>query len=146
MQVFQRHSVILDDPRRSIHFWQDRFRDPALTALLALEICLVFVAAPLAAKGLAIARPITETMVLAVLLLVVVLSHRRGAIVMILLGLAATLGSRLPGPEWAPVAANSLRHGGNIVAFSALTWVVLHAVYAPGHITFIAFRALSSCT
>jgi hypothetical protein len=26
--------------------------------------------------------------------------------------------------------------GGNILAFSALTWVVAHAVYAPGRITF----------
>ena len=53
----------------------------------------------------------------------------------ILLGLMATFASRLLGPEWAPVVASWLRHGGNIVAFSALTWVALHAVYAPGHIT-----------
>ena len=29
-----------------------------------------------------------------------------------------------------------LRRGGEILAFSALTWVVAHAVYAPGRITF----------
>jgi hypothetical protein len=29
-----------------------------------------------------------------------------------------------------------LRHGGGIVLFSALTWVVAQAVYAPGRITF----------
>jgi voltage-gated potassium channel Kch len=28
------------------------------------------------------------------------------------------------------------RRGGNILIFSALTWVVAHAVYAPGRITF----------
>jgi hypothetical protein len=72
---------------------------------------------------------------LAVLALVVVLSQRRGAIVTIVLGLIATFASRLLGPEWAPVAASFLRHGGNTVTFSALTWVVLHAVYAPGRIT-----------
>ena len=81
------------------------------------------------------ARPVVETLALAVLALVVVLSYRRGAIVTILLGLAATLASRLIEPEWAPVAASLLRQGGNIVAFSALTWVVLHAVYAPDRIT-----------
>jgi len=32
--------------------WQDRFRAPGLTVLLILQLCLVFVAAPLAAKGL----------------------------------------------------------------------------------------------
>ena len=52
-----------------------------------------------------------------------------------LLGLAATLASRLIEPEWAPIAASLLRDGGNIVTFSALTWVVLHAVYASGRIT-----------
>src|SRR5260370_15093388 len=29
-----------------------------------------------------------------------------------------------------------VRRGGDILAFSALTWVVAHAVYAPGRITF----------
>jgi voltage-gated potassium channel Kch len=104
--------------------------------MLVLELCLLFLAAPLAAKGLPIARPIVETMVLAVVVIVVMLSHRRGAIAVILLGLAATLASRLFGPEWWPPGATSvLRYGGNILNFSALTWVVSHAVYAPGRIT-----------
>jgi hypothetical protein len=132
----QRHAAVFDDRRKSIHDWRDRVRDPSLTVLLVTEICLVFVAAPLAARGLPIARPIVETLALAVLALVVVLSNRRGAIVTIVLGLVATFASRLLGPEWAPIAASFLRHGGNIVTFSALTWVVLHAVYAPGRITF----------
>jgi voltage-gated potassium channel Kch len=64
------------------------------------------------------------------------LSQRRGAIVVIMMGLAATLASFVPEPEWLASMASALRHGGNIVTFSALTWVVLHAVYAPGRITF----------
>ena len=83
--------------------WQDRIRDPSLTVLLVLEICLVFLAAPMAAKGLATARPIAETLVLAVLVIVVILSHRRGAIAAILLGLAAVLASLSSGTEWSPV-------------------------------------------
>jgi hypothetical protein len=132
----QRHAALFDDRRKSIHDWRERVRNPSLTVLLVTELCLVFVAAPLAARGLPIARPIVETLALAVLALVVVLSNRRGAIVTIVLGLVATFASRLLGPEWAPIAASFLRHGGNIVTFSALTWVVLHAVYAPGRITF----------
>jgi hypothetical protein len=132
----QSHAAGFDDRRKSIYDWRDRVRDPSLTVLLVTEICLVFVAAPLAARGLPIARPIVEALALAVLALVVVLSRRRGAIASIVLGLVATFVSRLLGPEWAPIAASFLRHGGNIVTFSALTWVVLHAVYAPGRITF----------
>ena len=136
MHQHQHHSAAFDDRRKSIRTWRDRVRDPSLTVLLVTELCLVFVAAPLAARGLPIARPIVETLALAVLALVVMLSHRRGAIVTILLGLVAALASRSLGPEWGPAAASVLRHGANIVAFSALTWVVLHAVYAPGRITF----------
>jgi hypothetical protein len=103
--------------------------------LLILELCLVFLAAPLAAQGVADARPVAETLVLAVLAIVVVLSHRRGAIVAILLGLAAVLASFSFRAEWSPVAASALRRGGNVLMFSALTWVVAHAIYAPGRIT-----------
>ena len=55
---------------------------------------------------------------------------------MILLGLAATATSFLMSAEWSPVSTTVLRRGGEILAFSALTWVVAHAVYAPGRITF----------
>jgi hypothetical protein len=39
----------------SIHAWQDRIADPSLTGLLLLEICLIFIAAPLAGERLPIA-------------------------------------------------------------------------------------------
>jgi len=133
---FVRHSVVVDNRRASMRAWQDRFRDPGLTLLLVLQLCLVFLAAPLAAKGLPIARPIIETMVLAVVVIVVMLSHRPGAIGAILPGLAAMLASILLGSEWSPAVVSVLRHGGNILTFSALTWVLSHVVYAPGRITF----------
>ena len=137
----RRISLAISEGRRSLRSWQDRVRDPSLTALLVLEICLVFLAAPLAAQGLSIARPVVETLVLAVLIIVVMLSHRRGAIVAILLGLAADLASLSFGAEWPPIVASVLRRGGNALTFAALTWVVAHAVYAPGRITFHRLQA-----
>jgi hypothetical protein len=68
---FQSHSVVDDNRQRSIDAWQDRVRNPSLSVLLILEVCLVFLAAPLAATGLPVARPIIETMVLAVVVIVV---------------------------------------------------------------------------
>jgi Ion channel len=132
----QPHLVAVDNPRKSTHPWQDQFRDGGLTVLLVLDLSLIFLALPLAAQGPSIARPINETVVLAVVLIVVVLSHRRGAIAVVLLGLAAILASVSPGSEWSQVEASVLHRGGDILIFSALTWVVLHAVYAPGRITF----------
>src|SRR5258708_31486340 len=132
----QGHSVVVDKTRRSIHAWQDGVRNPSLTALLVLELCAIFFAAPLAAKGLPIARAVADTLVLAVLVIVVMLSHRWHAIILILLGLAATAASILLGGEWSPVSTAVLRRGGNILALFALTWVVAHAGYAPGRITY----------
>jgi hypothetical protein len=128
--------IAISDRRRALRSWQDRVRDPSLTVLLVLELCLVFLAAPMAAKGLAIARPVAETLVLAVVVIIVILSHRRGAIAAILLGLAAILASLSLGTEWSPVVVSVLHRGGNALTFSALTWVVAHAVYAPGRITY----------
>jgi hypothetical protein len=130
-----RASIVVDNRRRSIYAWQDRIRDPSLTTLLVLELCAIFVAAPLAAKGLPMARTVADTLVLAVLVIVVMLSQNWGAVVVILLGLAATAASFLPTGEWSPVLVTMARHGGKTLAFSALAWVVAHAVYAPGRIT-----------
>jgi hypothetical protein len=107
-----------------------------LTVLLVLEMCAIFLAAPLAAKGLPIAQVVADGLVLAVLAIVVMLSPRPGGIVLILLGLAATAASYLPSGGWSPVSMAVIRRGGSILTFSALTWVVAHAVYAPGRITF----------
>ena len=107
-----------------------------LTILLVLEICEMFIAAPLAAKGLLMARAVTDALVLAVLVVVVMLSQRWGAIILILLGLAVTVASFPLGGDWSPISATMLRRGGEILSFSALTWVIAHAVYAPGRITF----------
>jgi hypothetical protein len=107
-----------------------------LTVLLVFEFCAMFVAAPLAAKGLPVARTIVQTLVLAALVIVVLLSQKWSAIILILLGLAATAGSFALSGDWSPVSATMLRRAGEILAFSALIWVVVHAVYAPGRITF----------
>jgi len=126
----------LDDRQGAARDWRDRIRDPMLTVLLVVEMCAIFLAAPLAAKGLPVAQAVADTLVLAVLIIVVLLSQKWGAIFLILLGLAVTAASYLPSEEWSPISIAMFRRGGNILAFSALTWVVAHAVYAPGRITF----------
>jgi hypothetical protein len=128
--------------RVQIRAWQDRIRDPMLTVLLALELCAEFVVGPLAARGLPIARVVADALVLVLLAIVVLLSHRPGAIISISLGLAAITASLAFGAQ-SPTTATLLRRAGNIVAFSALVWVVAHAVYAPGRIN---YRRLQGAT
>jgi len=128
-------SLAVNSARNSIRKWQDRIRDPSLTVLLVLQICTIFLGAPLAAKGLPLARALTGTLLLAVLVILIMLSQRWGAIALLLLGLAAVAASLLPSTEWSAVSLTTLRRGGDILAFFALAWVVAHAVYAPGRIT-----------
>ena len=129
------NSVVVDSAPRSTQTWQERFRDPSLTVLLILEICAIFLAVPLAAKGLPTAKVVADALVLAVVAIVVMLSLRWNAIILILLGLTATAASFLISAEVSPISVIVIRHGGDILTFSGLTWVVAHAVYAPGRIT-----------
>jgi len=129
-------ATVLNTRRASLHAWQDRVRDPSLTALLVLQLFLLFVALPLAATGVPIAAPVAWLLLLLAVTLVVMLSRRVGASVFILLGLAAAAASFAFGRQWSPIITSVLNHGGFILAFSALTWVVAHALYAPGRITF----------
>ena len=129
-----RASVFVDR-RALLRAWQERVRNPSLTVLLALQVFLLFFALPLHVAGLAVAERVGQWLLLVVLTLVVILSHRGVAIAVILLGLAATGASLALGREWSPATASVLDRGGMILVFSALTWVVAHAVYAPGRIT-----------
>ena len=131
----QHSAVVTDGRRRAVEPWQNRFRDPALTVLLVLEICAIFLAVPLAAKGLPTARVVADTLVLAVIAIVVTLSLRWSAIILILLGLASIIASVVINAEASPTSVIILRRGGDILTFASLTWVVGHAVYAPGRIT-----------
>ena len=114
--------------------WRERVRDPSLTALLIIQLCVIFIAAPLAALGLPWARPAGEALVLALVLTIVTLSNSRGAIIAIVIGFAAILAHLVFVRHPAPYT-NVFPRGGSILMFGALTWVVARAVYAPGPIT-----------
>jgi hypothetical protein len=114
--------------------WRERVRDPSLTVLLIIQLCVIFVAAPLAALGLPWARPTGEALVLLLVLIVVMLWNSRGAIVAIVVGLGAIL-AHLVLVEHPTVFTNVFPRGGSILMFGALTWVVARAVYAPGRVT-----------
>src|SRR6516225_7976365 len=110
MNTGKRPSIVVDNSRRSIPTWQNRIGDPSLTVLLVLQLCAIFVAAPLALKGLPMARTVADALVLAVLAIVVTLSQKWGAIIVILLGLAAHVASFLLTGEWSSVSGTIARH------------------------------------
>jgi hypothetical protein len=115
--------------------FQDRIRDPSLTLILVLELSIIFLSAPLAAKGLPLAEKILDVSTWTMVVLIVLLSHRWGAIGSIVLALLL-LSADLSKMVWLPFAPSVLGHIGSILGFGALTWVVMHAVFAPGRITY----------
>jgi Glycine-zipper domain len=74
-----RQTPVLDDQRKRLRAWQERVRDPSLTVLLVLELCTIFLAEPLVARGLPIAQSVADTLVLALVLIVVALLAQTGA-------------------------------------------------------------------
>jgi hypothetical protein len=60
----QRPSVTADSRLKLIHAWQGRVRNPSLTVLLMLELCAIFLAAPLAVKGLPLAITVARLVTL----------------------------------------------------------------------------------
>jgi hypothetical protein len=78
-----------------LHPWRERVGDPCLTALPIIQLCVIFIDAPLAALGLPWARPVGEGLVLALVPIIVTLSNSRGAIIAITIGFAAILAHLL---------------------------------------------------
>jgi hypothetical protein len=130
------YSTDIEQAERSVLAWQNRVRDAGLTTLLVLELCAIFVAGPLAAKGVPFALPATNTIVVSVLVIIVMLSQQWGAIILVAVGLIATGASFLLNGHSSWALTMVLRRGGEMLAFLALVWVVAHAVYAPGRITY----------
>ena len=110
------------------HSLLDRIRDPSLTVLLILEVSIIFLTAPLAAKGLPIADMMVDILTWAMVVIIVLLSERWGAIISIVLAIAIMSATLWLGADLLPISPVTLSHGGSI-------WVVAHAVFAPGRIT-----------
>ena len=117
------------------HSLRDRIRDPSLSVLLVLEISIIFLTAPLAAKGLPLAEIVVDVLTWTVVAVIVVLSDRPAAIVPLLLAVGLISADFWSSAAWLPVSPRVLSYIGSILGFSALTWVVVHAVFAPGRIT-----------
>jgi len=115
--------------------WQERLRDPALTALLVLESLVIFVMSPLRAMDVVTPPSITVTVVLGVITVVVLLSRSAGAIVLVLASIALNLTGALMHLANPSTFTDVLSAAGEILARGALGWVVAAAVFAPGQIT-----------
>src|SRR5882762_1625534 len=105
--------------------WQERVREPSLTALLVCLLLLTFVVTPLVELGVIWA--------LLGVLSVLVVSGRRAAVAVILAATAAGLATAIIGRP--TVLSAVLARGSAAVALAALTWVIGRAAFGPGRVT-----------
>jgi hypothetical protein len=129
----------LEDQRQRVRLdrWralQDRFSDASLSVILLLEAFVIFFSGPLAAEGLPLAETIVDVLTWTVVTMMVLLSRRLGAIIAIFAGMTLMSTKFWPALNWPPAVATTLSGLGVALEFSALTWVVASAVFAPGRI------------
>jgi hypothetical protein len=115
--------------------WQERTYEPSLTALLIVEVLLIFVAIPLSTKDLVPSAVVTLMVALFLIASFLVASRSRVAMVIfaasvILAQTAALVHSKHSSPLTAWFDAGA-RH----TAICAVSWVILRVVFAPGPIT-----------
>ena len=115
---------------------RDRWADPLLTALTALLVVMMFVVAPLQARGI-FAFQVFE-LVLALFLVggVFFMSGSRTAVVAMLLALAMVITGavlRLRSPS---ILDLNLFAGSWLIMGLTMGWVVARATFAPGRITY----------
>lgn len=128
--------------RRNVGSWLEiiraaskRYQDPGLSALLAAQIILIFVAEPLAFEGFEPPLIAIAIIVVALILLLVLGSDQRGALIVV--GAAGairllTLGANFVSDAPVIQAAEGISA---VLGLLAVMWVVFEIVFGPGRIT-----------
>jgi hypothetical protein len=125
---------------RPIRFWQDKLRDPSLTALLAAQIYVLFVGTPLMASGVRIAWAIAVVPILVLVAVVVLVSQSGVAMTTVLLALALSLSSAVMSVQHPTVLTTAFAAAGGVLAWLAVSAVVAAAVFGPGRVTLYRIR------
>jgi len=116
--------------------WQEHSREPGLTALLIIEVLLLFLAIPLAGMGLLPTYSVPAMFVLLVLATLVVTSRSHLAAGLVLLSvILSPVGTfiRVKDPS---VLTQWLSAGSRLLAIAALSYVIARAVFNSGRVTF----------
>lgn len=115
--------------------WQERSREPGLTALLVIEATLLFIATPLAGVGLLPKFVLPAMFVLFALATLVVTSRSPIAAGIVLIAVILSPIGAFAHAEHPTVLTEWLSAGGRLLAIGALSVVIARAVFGPGRVT-----------
>lgn len=126
----------LKTAHKQFRTFQDRTREPGLTALLIIEVSLIFIVMPLTGMGVLPELVVPLMFVLLVISILVVTSRSYYvsalvAVAVILSPAGAFVRSDHPSP-----LTDLLNAGGRLLGLGALSWVIARAVFASGCVTF----------
>jgi hypothetical protein len=115
--------------------WQERSREPGLTALLMIQVCLIFMIIPLTGMGVMPAFVLPVMFMLLVFATLVVTSRSYFAAWFVFIAVLLSLFGTLVHAEHPSVLTDWLSAAGRLLTISALSWVIVRAVFGPGRVT-----------
>jgi hypothetical protein len=121
--------------RRHFRKWQERSREPGLTALLIIEVSLLFIATPLVGIGWLPGFVLPVTFGLFVLATLVVTSRSHLAAGIVLFSVVLSTVGAIAYVKDPSVLTAWLSAGGRLLAIAALSVVIARAVFGPGRVT-----------
>jgi hypothetical protein len=128
---------------KAINFALSRFktlrlhsRERGLTALLIIEVFLVFVAVPLNDMAVMPYFVVQLMFVLLVVATLVVTSRSHAPAAIVLIAVVLTPVGAYVHAQHPSTATEWLSQGARFLALAALTWVIGRAVFGPGRVTF----------
>jgi hypothetical protein len=121
--------------------WQERTREPSLTALLIVEVALIFVVVPLVAFGLAPLGVLTMMVVLFVMASLVVASQSRMAMIVLTASIVLNQLAVFIDEAHPSALTQWLGGGASHTAICAVSWVIVKAVFGHGRVTAYRIQA-----
>lgn len=115
--------------------WQERTREPGLSALLVIEASLLFIATPFAGIGWLPGYVQPAMFILFVLATLVVTSRSHLAAGVVLVSVIFSTVGIIVHAEYPSVLTEWLSAGGRLLAIAALSVVIAKAVFGPGRVT-----------
>jgi hypothetical protein len=115
--------------------WQERSREPGLSALLVIEASLLFIVTPFAGIGWLPAYASPATFILFVLATLVVTSRSHWAAGLVLISVILSPVGTIVHADYPSVLTEWLSAVGRLLAIGALSVVIAKAVFGPGRVT-----------
>jgi hypothetical protein len=115
--------------------FQERSREPGLTALLIVEVLLIFIAIPLGGMGVIPEIVVPAMFVVLVVATLVVTSRSHFASGVVLIAVILSPAGAFVHAEHPSLLTVWLSAGGRLLAIVAVSYVIAKAVFGPGRVT-----------